>query len=79
VSSESEAGVARFASASGQHGRKLQSPLADASAAHGRGYSPHEPWSNGWEDGADEYAALVTSWWRGGYATTGETETGAAG
>jgi pimeloyl-ACP methyl ester carboxylesterase len=23
-----------------------------------------------WEDGADEYAALVTSWWDGGYATT---------
>ena len=23
-----------------------------------------------WEDGADEYAALVTSWWSGGYATT---------
>jgi pimeloyl-ACP methyl ester carboxylesterase len=23
-----------------------------------------------WEDAADEYAALVTSWWRGGYATT---------
>jgi pimeloyl-ACP methyl ester carboxylesterase len=22
-----------------------------------------------WEDGADEYAALVTSWWSGGYAT----------
>jgi pimeloyl-ACP methyl ester carboxylesterase len=22
-----------------------------------------------WEDAADEYAALVTSWWRGGYAT----------
>jgi pimeloyl-ACP methyl ester carboxylesterase len=21
-----------------------------------------------WEDGADEYAALVTSWWSGGYA-----------
>jgi pimeloyl-ACP methyl ester carboxylesterase len=21
-----------------------------------------------WEDGADEYAALVTNWWRGGYA-----------
>jgi pimeloyl-ACP methyl ester carboxylesterase len=29
-----------------------------------------------WEDGADEYAALVTSWWRGGYAKTGERETG---
>jgi pimeloyl-ACP methyl ester carboxylesterase len=24
-----------------------------------------------WEDAADEYAALVTSWWAGGYATTG--------
>jgi pimeloyl-ACP methyl ester carboxylesterase len=24
-----------------------------------------------WEDGADEYAPLVTSWWAGGYATTG--------
>jgi pimeloyl-ACP methyl ester carboxylesterase len=24
-----------------------------------------------WEDGADEYAALVTTWWAGGYATTG--------
>jgi len=23
-----------------------------------------------WEDRADEYAALVTSWWSGGYATT---------
>jgi pimeloyl-ACP methyl ester carboxylesterase len=23
-----------------------------------------------WEDGADEYAVLVTSWWDGGYATT---------
>jgi pimeloyl-ACP methyl ester carboxylesterase len=23
-----------------------------------------------WEDGADEYAALVTSWWEGGYAAT---------
>jgi pimeloyl-ACP methyl ester carboxylesterase len=23
-----------------------------------------------WEDRADEYAALVTSWWNGGYATT---------
>jgi pimeloyl-ACP methyl ester carboxylesterase len=22
-----------------------------------------------WEDGADEYAALVTGWWRGGYAS----------
>jgi pimeloyl-ACP methyl ester carboxylesterase len=25
----------------------------------------------GWEDAADEYASLVTSWWRGGYATAG--------
>lgn len=24
-----------------------------------------------WEDSADEYAALVTRWWDGGYATTG--------
>jgi len=24
-----------------------------------------------WEDAADQYAALVTSWWDGGYATTG--------
>jgi pimeloyl-ACP methyl ester carboxylesterase len=24
-----------------------------------------------WEDAADEYAALVTSWWNGGYAATG--------
>ena len=24
-----------------------------------------------WEDAADEYAALVASWWSGGYATTG--------
>jgi pimeloyl-ACP methyl ester carboxylesterase len=24
-----------------------------------------------WEDGADDYAALVTSWWGGGYASTG--------
>jgi pimeloyl-ACP methyl ester carboxylesterase len=22
-----------------------------------------------WEDAPDEYAALVTSWWSGGYAT----------
>jgi pimeloyl-ACP methyl ester carboxylesterase len=26
-----------------------------------------------WEDGADQYAALVTSWWSGGYATTGRS------
>jgi hypothetical protein len=24
-----------------------------------------------WEDAADEYAALVTRWWGGGYAATG--------
>ena len=24
-----------------------------------------------WEDAADEYAALATSWWEGGYATLG--------
>lgn len=24
-----------------------------------------------WEDGADEYATIVTSWWDGGYATAG--------
>jgi pimeloyl-ACP methyl ester carboxylesterase len=24
-----------------------------------------------WEDAPDEYAALVTGWWDGGYATTG--------
>jgi pimeloyl-ACP methyl ester carboxylesterase len=24
-----------------------------------------------WEDAADQYAALVTTWWSGGYATTG--------
>jgi pimeloyl-ACP methyl ester carboxylesterase len=24
-----------------------------------------------WEDAADEYAELVTSWWRRGYATAG--------
>jgi len=23
-----------------------------------------------WEDGADQYAALVTTWWNGGYTTT---------
>jgi pimeloyl-ACP methyl ester carboxylesterase len=23
-----------------------------------------------WEDAADEYAALSTSWWKGGYGTT---------
>ena len=26
-----------------------------------------------WEDAADEYAALATSWWEGGYATTAST------
>jgi len=26
-----------------------------------------------WEDAADEYAALVTSWWSGGYAVVGST------
>jgi pimeloyl-ACP methyl ester carboxylesterase len=29
-----------------------------------------------WEDAADEYAALVTSWWRGGYAATGSAAAG---
>jgi pimeloyl-ACP methyl ester carboxylesterase len=24
-----------------------------------------------WEDGADQYAALVTSWWAGGYSIAG--------
>jgi hypothetical protein len=24
-----------------------------------------------WEDATEEYAALVTSWWAGGYATAG--------
>jgi hypothetical protein len=24
-----------------------------------------------WEDAADEYAVLVTSWWGGGHAATG--------
>ena len=28
-----------------------------------------------WEDGADEYAALVTAWWAGGYATAGSAAT----
>jgi pimeloyl-ACP methyl ester carboxylesterase len=28
-----------------------------------------------WEDGADEYAALVTSWWGGDYANVGSTAT----
>jgi pimeloyl-ACP methyl ester carboxylesterase len=27
-----------------------------------------------WEDAAKEYAALVTSWWGGGYATTGSAD-----
>jgi pimeloyl-ACP methyl ester carboxylesterase len=26
-----------------------------------------------WEDGAEEYASLVTSWWAGGYANVGST------
>jgi len=26
-----------------------------------------------WEDAADEYAALVTTWWGGGYAITGSS------
>jgi pimeloyl-ACP methyl ester carboxylesterase len=26
-----------------------------------------------WEDGADEYAALVTSWWAGGYESAGSS------
>ena len=25
-----------------------------------------------WEDAADQYAALVTSWWAGGYAAAGK-------
>jgi pimeloyl-ACP methyl ester carboxylesterase len=29
-----------------------------------------------WEDAADEYAALVTSWWDGGYAASGPGENG---
>ena len=29
-----------------------------------------------WEDAAEEYAALVTSWWGGGYATTGSAAAG---
>ena len=28
-----------------------------------------------WEDAADEYTALVTTWWGGGYATTGSAAT----
>jgi len=31
-----------------------------------------------WEDAADEYAALVTSWWAGGYATAGAARDGAS-
>jgi pimeloyl-ACP methyl ester carboxylesterase len=27
-----------------------------------------------WEDAADEYAALVTNWWAGGYATAGSAK-----
>jgi pimeloyl-ACP methyl ester carboxylesterase len=30
-----------------------------------------------WEDAADEYAALVASWWSGGYAVAGSTAVGA--
>jgi pimeloyl-ACP methyl ester carboxylesterase len=26
-----------------------------------------------WEDAADQYAALVTSWWAGGYAAAGKS------
>ena len=26
-----------------------------------------------WEDAADEYAAFVTGWWSGGYATAGSS------
>jgi len=29
-----------------------------------------------WEDSADEYAALVTSWWAGGYAAAGSAAAG---
>ena len=29
-----------------------------------------------WEDAADEYAALVTSWWSGGYAAAGSAAAG---
>src|ERR1700738_1035297 len=32
-----------------------------------------------WEDAADEYAALVTSWWSGGYATAGAAGTQCCG
>ena len=28
-----------------------------------------------WEEAADDYAALVTSWWDGGYATSGSAAT----
>jgi pimeloyl-ACP methyl ester carboxylesterase len=31
-----------------------------------------------WEDAADEYAALITSWWAGGYATAGAARDGAS-
>ena len=27
-----------------------------------------------WEDAADQYAALVTTWWSGGYAATSSKE-----
>ena len=29
-----------------------------------------------WEDAASEYGALVTTWWGGGYATTGPAAAG---
>jgi pimeloyl-ACP methyl ester carboxylesterase len=29
-----------------------------------------------WEDGADDYAAIVTKWWGGGYATAGSQSAG---
>ena len=31
-----------------------------------------------WEDGADQYAALVTSWWNGGYAKVGAAKVSAS-
>jgi pimeloyl-ACP methyl ester carboxylesterase len=27
-----------------------------------------------WEEAAEDYASLVTSWWSGGYANTGSAE-----
>jgi pimeloyl-ACP methyl ester carboxylesterase len=50
-------------------------PLANAEFLHKR--LPHskldiiDAGHFAWEDAADEYAALVTSWWRGGYAAIG--------